>query len=417
MKTSPRFLTHGVVKGRFTVGGQEYKLHHLDISSNISSLRPHPNAPPLEDLFQRVLSSPDEWTLYQTVATAAGVLGFESFSYGCLYPRVEGPPVLQVCTPLSFDDWLDYHQGGLLECDEAVRHCRHSVVPTVWTIGDSNIATRSPAIAAKWAKRLATRLIFPVHGKYGEIAMFAFNSPDPGLAARFGNELFRTLAAGQLLAVHVHDQVSRITGLATAESNAQHESITDRELAVLGLVAKGNDNPAIATLLGITPRTVIFHLSNAMDKLGAKNRAEAAAKAVELGLVYARGLTTSDPGLADTTHTKIQAQTRPIRGRCYAEFPEFPILPFDPATFGFTEDFSSRTHPAQCPCFATPDGRYHLFVNWPAPEEREWYAPMTRFFVAERGPDDYSPRILFEAEEVAEILSHLRSGAYQPQPS
>jgi LuxR family maltose regulon positive regulatory protein len=63
------------------------------------------------------------------------------------------------------------------------------------------------------------------------------------------------------------------------------ESLTRRELEVLGLVAAGRPNREIADELVITLETVKKHLSHIFDKLGAANRSEAVARARELRLI------------------------------------------------------------------------------------------------------------------------------------
>ncbi len=52
--------------------------------------------------------------------------------------------------------------------------------------------------------------------------------------------------------------------------------LSDRELQVLGLVADGLTDHELGETLGISPRTVGRHVSNILDKLGVRNRAEAA---------------------------------------------------------------------------------------------------------------------------------------------
>lgn len=60
--------------------------------------------------------------------------------------------------------------------------------------------------------------------------------------------------------------------------------LTMREIECLRRVACGETNPQIAERLGVSPRTVKFHLTNAMTKLGARSRAEAVARALRLRL-------------------------------------------------------------------------------------------------------------------------------------
>jgi two-component system NarL family response regulator len=63
------------------------------------------------------------------------------------------------------------------------------------------------------------------------------------------------------------------------------DALTEREKDVLRLVARGATNRDIATQLIITENTVKVHLRNILDKLQLRNRQQAAAYAVQEGLV------------------------------------------------------------------------------------------------------------------------------------
>jgi DNA-binding NarL/FixJ family response regulator len=67
---------------------------------------------------------------------------------------------------------------------------------------------------------------------------------------------------------------------------AEHpDALTPRETEVLGCVAAGLANREIAARLAITERTVKFHVSAVLAKLGAKNRTQAVRVGRERGLV------------------------------------------------------------------------------------------------------------------------------------
>ena len=63
------------------------------------------------------------------------------------------------------------------------------------------------------------------------------------------------------------------------------ESLTDRELDVLRLAAKGFTNKAIGVQLTISDRTVQGHLAHIFAKLQANSRTEAVMRGVALGLI------------------------------------------------------------------------------------------------------------------------------------
>jgi LuxR family maltose regulon positive regulatory protein len=63
------------------------------------------------------------------------------------------------------------------------------------------------------------------------------------------------------------------------------ETLSERELEVLQLLAAGKANREIADELYVTVHTVKKHITHILGKLGAANRTEAAARARELGLL------------------------------------------------------------------------------------------------------------------------------------
>jgi DNA-binding NarL/FixJ family response regulator len=66
---------------------------------------------------------------------------------------------------------------------------------------------------------------------------------------------------------------------------AGETALTARELDVLGALADGLSNKAIARRLGISFHTVKFHVAGILAKLDAESRTEAVTKGAQLGLV------------------------------------------------------------------------------------------------------------------------------------
>jgi DNA-binding NarL/FixJ family response regulator len=68
-----------------------------------------------------------------------------------------------------------------------------------------------------------------------------------------------------------------VTRLVRPLDRAEHgTNLSDREQQVLRLVADGLTDREVGEALGISPRTVGRHVGNILDKLGVRNRAEAA---------------------------------------------------------------------------------------------------------------------------------------------
>ena len=87
-------------------------------------------------------------------------------------------------------------------------------------------------------------------------------------------QAIRTVRRGD---VYVHSAMTRAL-LSQTEPTARPqepvEPLTQREVDVLRLLARGNTNRQIAELLGLSTRTVESHRANLMGKLGLSSRVE-----------------------------------------------------------------------------------------------------------------------------------------------
>jgi DNA-binding NarL/FixJ family response regulator len=127
------------------------------------------------------------------------------------------------------------------------------------------------------------------------IIFTAYDSDERVMAAIKGGAkgyVLKGAAAGEITqAVRaVHAGGSHLTPRVAAKIMAQvagprPASLTGRERQVLRLVAEGLATKQIALRLGISERTVKFHVTSVLNKLGAENRAQAVAVASQRGLI------------------------------------------------------------------------------------------------------------------------------------
>lgn len=99
----------------------------------------------------------------------------------------------------------------------------------------------------------------------------------------------RLVAAGDaLLSPSVTRRVVRQFARRPARRSAPHtqlSTLTDREREITGLVGEGLSNDEIADRLRVSPATARTHVSRAMVKLGARDRAQLVVFAYQSGLV------------------------------------------------------------------------------------------------------------------------------------
>jgi DNA-binding response OmpR family regulator len=78
---------------------------------------------------------------------------------------------------------------------------------------------------------------------------------------------------------------ARLVGVARSELWPKLAALNDREVETLTWVARGKTSAEIAQILGLTKRTVDFHIDSARTKLGAVTRTQAVVKAASGRLI------------------------------------------------------------------------------------------------------------------------------------
>ena len=217
-------------------------------------------------------------------------LGFDYFIYGAQLPTSLVKPRFVIISGYP-QAWREhYNRNGYLRIDPTVAHCIGKVTPLTW----SELTTRG-ADASPEARRfmneahdfgLRNGVSFPVHGTAGENAMFSLAcGSDRPLAPSLIDE---ALPVGHLLSTYIHEAVRRVFVDSDASIPLGQVRLTDREKECLTWAAEGKTTWETSQILGISERTVIFHLKNVSQKLNVSNRSQAVARAVSQLLITPR---------------------------------------------------------------------------------------------------------------------------------
>jgi DNA-binding NarL/FixJ family response regulator len=146
-----------------------------------------------------------------------------------------------------------------------------------------------------------TRWVRANHPKVGVLILTAFDDDPYVLAvlkAGANGYVLKTASPGDIIKavrdVNVGKSVldpsitqKLLTQLYHSKNSIEIEKLTERELEVLALAAKGFTNKAIGVQLGISDRTVQGHLAHIFNKLHTSSRTEAVMRAVSMGWISA----------------------------------------------------------------------------------------------------------------------------------
>lgn len=111
------------------------------------------------------------------------------------------------------------------------------------------------------------------------ISMIERSSSAPRMASAL-----RSVAEGLLVLDRASFRFQRIDS--RIQDAIPTESLTERELEVLSLLADGLTNRGIALELGISVNTVKFHVNAILGKFAAQSRTEAVVRAMQAGILH-----------------------------------------------------------------------------------------------------------------------------------
>lgn len=182
-------------------------------------------------------------------------------------------------TPVEFTQ--TYCDPVLQRRDPVMQHVRRQSVPIVWD--QETYVERG--LGDLWEHQAGfgyrTGIAMALHLPDGKHFVLGVDREQE--LPRDTEELQRLVADLQLFAVHAQDAALRL--LVPPAQQPERPALTPRELDALRWTMEGKTAWEVGAVLGISERTVVFHVTNAMHKLGCNNKQQAVLKALRLGLI------------------------------------------------------------------------------------------------------------------------------------
>ncbi|HOB93896.1 MAG TPA: autoinducer binding domain-containing protein [Aquabacterium sp.] len=167
--------------------------------------------------------------------------------------------------------------------DPVMQHCRHQSVPIIW---NQDTYTRQ-GMGDLWEEQARfgyrTGIAMALHLPEGRHFAFGVERDQPLPEDR--DALQRMVADLQLFAVHAQDAAMRLLSPALPAPLERPPLLTPRELEALRWTMEGKTAWEVGAILGISERTAVLHVNNAMHKLGCASKHQAVLKALRLGLI------------------------------------------------------------------------------------------------------------------------------------
>ena len=165
--------------------------------------------------------------------------------------------------------------------DPVTQHCKRQSVPIIWDQGTYVRDGQGDLWEEQARFGYRNGIALALHMPEGRHFMLGVDRdqpvpPDPV-------ELTRLVAELQLFAVFAYESALRI--LVPSPSDSSAPSLTPRELEALRWTMEGKTAWEVGALLGISERTAVLHVNNAMHKLGCVNKHQAVLRALRLGLI------------------------------------------------------------------------------------------------------------------------------------
>ena len=235
----------------------------------------------LQGGFTEVLGSQSRDEFRDEVVGFTKRLGFETVSATVVIDHLLGEAEFITVdnTPQAYRDSFQNRENWRL--DPVMQHCKRQSMPIIW----SQKTYVSQGLGDKWEEQARygyrNGIALALHMPEGRHFFLGVDRDQP--VPMHAGELTRVVADLQLFAVHAQDAAMRL--LVPPAQRPERPALTPRELEALRWTMEGKTAWGVGAVLGISERTAVLHVTNAMHKLGCVNKHQAVLKALRLGLI------------------------------------------------------------------------------------------------------------------------------------
>ncbi|MGS0740412.1 autoinducer binding domain-containing protein [Glaciimonas sp. GG7] len=227
---------------------------------------------------EALFSVKNDATFFVALLSAAKDLGFDYCAYGMRMPLPISQPKLIRFNNYSSSWQQRYEEANYLEVDPTVVHAAQSTIPILWS--DTIVAASRPFWEDAQGHGLKVGCAQSFHDGRGNVGLLSLSRSEDHLTIKELGDISLKIS---WLAQIAHQALSRLlVEKLTPEAAA---NLTAREVEVLRWTADGKTSSEVGEIIGISERTVNFHVNNTLLKLGVTNKTAVAVKAAVLGLL------------------------------------------------------------------------------------------------------------------------------------
>ncbi|MCL7929912.1 helix-turn-helix transcriptional regulator [Halomonas llamarensis] len=213
--------------------------------------------------------------------------GIRCYAYFVKSKRDNGAPLVVSNYP---NEWVNqYSRDNLYRHDPVINFGMQRVAPYAWS--EALNGTNNSVFNLSREFNIESGFSFPLHDPKSRFAALSICNRDQD--PEFANNVSRSMNTLMMLFLKSHEALAKLIpspNPVQEEISCTNDSkvifkLTEREIDVLSWASQGKTYSEVSIILGITVRTVKFHIENIINKLDVSNAKHAIYKAKHYGII------------------------------------------------------------------------------------------------------------------------------------